>query len=210
MMSKDSSRKGHARAFLHIARDVLGDADGLALCSIYGIEETMSDSEALQAVCLFESDIGFFVAALATCEADLIPKTYFHVFDLPDPFEGPIRKQGEFATHTFDVVTLLGGVSEERLPEGYKPVVGKWRDTILYFVVSGKAPCEEYVGKGRKGRRGLMVNKEGVRDVGEEEWLDNDQGRRRRLLELAQKVKGDAGCDVLWMDVGRRFLMKGE
>ena len=54
-----------------------------------------------------------------------------------------------------------------------------------------------------------MVDKDGVRNVGEAEWLDNDDGRRRRLFELAQRVKGDAGCDVLWMDVGRRFLMKG-
>lgn len=210
LMSKDDSRKAHAKAFTHIARDVLGDSDGAALCEIYGIKEGMSDPDALQAVCLFESDIGFFAAALATCEADLIPKTYFHVFDLPNPFDGPIRKQGEFATHTFDIVTLLGGVSEERLPGSYKPVVSKWRDTILGFVVSGTPPCEEYVREGRKGRRGLIVNKEGVRDVGEEEWLDNDQGRRRRLLELAQRVRGDAGCDVLWMDVGRRFLMKGK
>ncbi|KAJ4384573.1 hypothetical protein N0V86_000173 [Didymella sp. IMI 355093] len=210
MMSKDSSRKNHAKVFAHIARDVLGDADGPALCEIYGIKEDMSDPEALQAVCLFESDIGFFAAALATCDADLIPKTYFHVFDLPNPFEGPIRKQGEFATHTFDIVTLLGGVSEDRLPRSYKPVVSKWRDTILDFVVSGKAPCEEYVKEGRQEKRGLMVNKEGVRDVGEEGWLGIDEGRRRRLFELAQKVRGDAGCDVLWMDVGRRFLMKGE
>jgi carboxylesterase type B len=210
MMSKDSSRKDHAKAFAHIARDVLGDAFGPALCEIYGIKENMQDPDALQAVCLFESDIGFFAAALATCDADLIPKTYFHVFDLPNPFEGPIRKQGEFATHTFDIVTLLGGVSEDRLPRSYKAVVSKWRDTILDFVVSGKAPCEEYIKEGRQEKRGLMVNKEGVRDVGEEEWLDIDEGRRRRLFELAQKVRGDAGCDVLWMDVGRRFLMKGE
>ncbi|RYE44607.1 MAG: hypothetical protein EOP21_07090 [Hyphomicrobiales bacterium] len=89
-------------------------------------------------------------------------------------------------------------------------MISKWRDTILDFVVSGKAPCEEYVGKERRGRRGLMVNKDGVRDVGEEEWLDTDERRRRRLFELAYRVKEDAGCDVLWMDVGRRFLMKGE
>lgn len=210
MMSKDDSRKDHAKAFEHIAKDVLGDQQGAELCEIYGIKPNMPDPDALQAVCLFESDIGFFAAALATCEADLIPKTYFHVFDLPDPFDGPIRKQGEFATHTFDVVTLLGGVSEERVPESYKPVIGQWRDTILDFVVSGRPPCEEYVREGRRERRGLMVNKDGVRDVGDEEWLDNDEGRRRRLFELAQRARGDAGCDVLWMDVGRRFLMKGE
>jgi len=210
MMSKNDSRKDHAKAFEHIAKDVLGDQQGAELCEIYGIKPNMPDPDALQAVCLFESDIGFFAAALATCEADLIPKTYFHVFDLPDPFDGPIRKQGEFATHTFDVVTLLGGVSEERVPESYKPVIGQWRDTILDFVVSGRPPCEEYVREERGERRGLMVNKDGVRDVGDEEWLDNDEGRRRRLFELAQRARGDAGCDVLWMGVGRRFLMKGE
>lgn len=210
MMSKDSSRKDHSKSFEYIAKDVLGNEQGAELCAIYGLKPDTPDPDALQAVCLFESDIGFFAAAVATVEADLIPKTYFHVFDLPNPFEGPIRKQGEFATHTFDIVTLLGGVHEERLPESYKSVIGAWRDAILDFVVSGKPPCEEYIGEGRTARKGLMVNKEGVRDVGEQEWLDNDDSRRRRLFELAERVKGDAGCDVLWMDVGRRFLMKGE
>jgi carboxylesterase type B len=209
MMSRDSSRSHHAAAFEKIARDVLGDADSAELCKIYGITSTTPDAEALQAVCLFESDIGFFAAAVATVEANLIPKTYFHVFDLPNPFDGPIRKQGEFATHTFDIVTLLGGVHEERLPASYKPVISAWRDRILDFVVSGKAPCGEYIQGGRGERRGLVVDKDGVRDVAETEWPDNDDGRRRRLFELAQRIKGDAGCDVLWMDVGRRFLMKG-
>ncbi|KAF2629921.1 alpha/beta-hydrolase [Macroventuria anomochaeta] len=210
MMSRDPSRKNHAKAFEHIAKDMLGDEVGAELCTIYGIKGGMSDPDALQAVCLFESDIGFFAAAMATVEADLIPKTYFQIFDLPNPFDAPIRKQGEFATHTFDIVTLLGGVHEDRLPESYTPIVSAWRDAILDFVVSGKKPCEEYIRDGREGRRGLMVNKDGVREIGEEQWLDNDESRRRRLFELAQRVKGDAGCDVLWMDVGRRFLMKGE
>ncbi|KAJ8109251.1 hypothetical protein OPT61_g7600 [Boeremia exigua] len=210
MMSKDDSRKDHAEVFGKIARDVLGNADSSELCSIYGITNRMSEPDALQAVCLFESDIGFFAAAVATVEADLISKTYFNIFDLPDPFDGPIRKQGEFATHTFDIVTLLGGVDEERLPKSYKPVISAWRGVILDFVASGKPPCEEYIRDGRKDRRGLMVNKNGVRDVPEQEWLDSDDSRRRRLFELAQRVSGDAGCDVLWMDVGRRFLMKGK
>lgn len=210
MMSKDDNRKDHAEAFGKIAEDVLGAKHGSELCALYSITKDMGDADALQAVCLFESDIGFFAAAVATVEADLIPKTYFHIFDLPNPFDGPIRKQGEFATHTFDIVTLLGGVHEQFLPESYKPAISTWRDHILDFVVSGTPPCKEYMQDGRRERRGLIVDKDGVRDVGEEEWLDNDDGRRRRLFELAQKVKGDAGCDVLWMDVGRRFLMKGE
>lgn len=210
MMSKDSSRKAHAKAFSHIATDVLGNENSATLCSIYGLQNDTPDPSALQRICLFESDIGFFAAALATAEADLIPKTYFHVFDLPNPFPGPIKELGAFATHTFDIVTLLGGVHEDRLPAEYEPVISAWRDRILYFVCGGKEPCGEYIGEGREGRKGLVVGEEGVREVGDEEWLENDGGRRRRLFELAQKVKGDAGCDVLWMDVGRRFLMKGE
>lgn len=210
MMSKDDKRKNHAKAFEKIAKDVLGSEKGAELCRIYNISIGMSDPDALQAACLFESDIGFFAAAVATVEANLIPKTYFHIFDLPNPFDGPIRKQGEFATHTFDIVTLLGGVHEQRLPEHYKPVISAWRDCILDFAISGKQPCEEYIRGERRERRGLMINKDGVRDVGEEEWLNHDEGRRRRLFDLAQRVNGDAGYDVLWMDVGRRFLMKGE
>ena len=99
---------------------------------------------------------------------------------------------------------------EDRLPASYKPVISAWRDRILDFVVSGKPPCEEYIQEGGgRGRRGLVVDKDGVRDVRETEWLDNDNGRRRRLFELAQRIGGDAGCDMLWMDVGRRFLMTG-
>lgn len=210
MMSKDPSRKNYAKAFTSIATDVLGSANSTELCSIYGIHAEVSDPDALQAVCLFESDIGFFAAAVATAEANLIPKTYFHIFDLPNPFDGPISKQGKFATHTFDIVTLLGGVHEERLPQSYGPVVSAWRDRILDFVVSGKAPCAEYIERGRKERRGLMVDQDGVGEVAEQAWLENEERRRRRLFELSQRVKGDAGCDVLWMDVGRRFLMKGE
>ena len=210
MISKDDSRKDHAKAFEHIAKDVLGSKNGANLCKIYGLESTMLDTDALQAICLFESDIGFFAAAIATVESDLIPKTYFHIFDLPNPFDGPIRKQGKFATHTFDIVTLLGGVHEDRLPGSYGPVISAWRDKILDFVVSGEAPCDEYTSKEREERRGLVLDEKGVRDVGDKEWLKSGEGRRRRLFELAERVKGDAGYDVLWMDVGRRFLTKGE
>jgi carboxylesterase type B len=210
MLSKDASRKHHANAFEHIATDVLGSENSAELCSIYGLTPTTPDSDALQRICLFESDIGFFAAAIATVEANLIPKTYFHIFDLPNPFPGPVRGQGKLATHTFDIVTLLGGVHEERLPEGYKPVIQKWRDTVLGFVVDGTPPCQPYVAQDRSGRKGLMVNEKGVREVDDNEWLENDEGRRKRLFELAERVAGDEGCDVLWVDVGRRFLMKGK
>ena len=210
MIAKDISRTHHAQSFRNIAVDVLGTDRANQLCDIYCIGNDTGGLDALQRICLFESDVGFFAAAVATAEADLIRKTYFHVFDLPNPFPGPVRERGAFATHTFDIVTLLGGVHEDRLPGEYAPVIRAWRDTIVDFVVSGKAPCEEYIGEEKGKRKALIVDERGVREVEDGAWLDHDDGRRRRLFELAQRVAGDAGYDVLWVDVCQRFLMQGE
>ncbi|KAI4918512.1 hypothetical protein J4E90_002897 [Alternaria incomplexa] len=209
MMRNDDSRKNHAQAFEQIAKDVLSPEQGAELLKIYGIEGGLDDADALQRICLFESDIGFFAAALSIAESDLVKETYFQVFDLPNPFPGPIREQGAFATHTFDIATLLGGVHEDRLPSHYGSVVARWRDTILDFVTRGTPPCAEFVGVDG-GRRGLMVDEGGVREVGSEAWLENDEGRRRRLFDLARQIDADTGLDVLWVDVCRRFLMRGK
>jgi carboxylesterase type B len=211
MMSKDKSRKEHAEAFHYIARDVLGLEQGGKLCEIYGVKEGSEDADALQRICLFESDIGFFAAALSVAEGSPVKDTYFHIFDLPDPFPGgPVRRQGAFATHTFDIATLLGGVHEDRLPEHYKPVIARWRDTILDFVIEGTPPCERYIGTDGNDRKALLVNEQGVGQVGREEYMENDEGRRSRLFELAGQIAGDAGWDMLWADVCRRFLMRGK
>jgi len=209
MMRNDDSRKNHAQAFEQIAKDVLSPEQGAELLKIYGIEGGLDDADALQRICLFESDIGFFAAALSIAEGDLVKETYFQVFDLPNPFPGPIQEQGAFATHTFDIATLLGGVHEDRLPSHYRSVVARWRDTILDFVNRGTPPCAEFVGVDG-GRRGLMVDEGGVREVGSEAWLENDEGRRRRLFDLARQIDADTGLDVLWVDVCRRFLMRGK
>jgi carboxylesterase type B len=209
MMARDEARSRHGRAFVRIAVDVLGDDHGSELCDIYGVTEGQDDDDALQRVCLFESDVGFFFGALSIAEAGLVEKTYFQIFDLPNPFDGPLRKMGKFATHTFDITTLLGGYDESLLPEGYAAVIAKWRDVILDFVVDGTPPCEVYGGKeGKKGA--LLVDQHGVRSIEREEYMGADGGRRRRLMELADRVDAEEGWDILWVDVCRRFLMKGE
>jgi carboxylesterase type B len=210
MMSKDESRKEHAKAFQHIAKDVLGAENGRTLCEIYGMKEDSKDADALQRICLFESDIGFFAAALSIAEGSPIKDTYFQIFDLPNPFPGPIREQGAFATHTFDISTLLGGVHEDRLPEQYKAVIARWRDTILDFMIDGTPPCERYIGKSGEDRKALLVGQQGVREVDRTEYMENKDRRRSRLFELADRVAGEAGWDVLWVDVCRKFLMRGE
>jgi hypothetical protein len=55
-----------------------------------------------------------------------------------------------------------------------------------------------------------MVGEQGVGEVGSEAWMENDEGRRKRLFDLAQRVDADTGLDVLWVDICRRFLMRGE
>jgi carboxylesterase type B len=203
MMSKDESRKDHAAAFRKISSEVLGEGKGKELCAIYGVEEGMDDGEALQRVCLFESDIGFFFAAMSIAESDLVHDTYFQIFDLANPFDGPLSSQGRFATHTFDITTLLGGYDETLLPEGYAGVISGWRNKILAFVKDGTAPCERY----KEDGRAMIVGKDGVKEIERKEYMD---GRRQKLIDLAAKIDEEQGWDVLWVDVCRRFLMKGE
>jgi carboxylesterase type B len=204
MMSKDESRKDHAKAFQHIARDVLGKDKGEELCNLYAIASNTADPEALQKICLFESDIGFFFAALSVAQAGLVDKTYVQIFDLSNPFDGPLSSQGNFATHTFDITTLLGGYDESLLPAEYSEVVARWRDRILGFVRDGKGICGEY--KSEAGAKALVVGKEGVREVERQGYMG---GRRDKLMDLARRTDKVNGWDILWVDICRRFLMKG-
>jgi carboxylesterase type B len=203
MMSRDPSRKHHAKAFTSIAKDVLGPEHGARLCSLYAISADLDDNNALQRICLFESNIGFFFAALSVASANLIPATCFHIFDLPNPFPGPLAQLGEYATHTFDITTLLGGYDQALLPDGYSTVVEQWRDEILGFVYDGKGVGKRFA----EGGSAVVIGVEGVRDVQREEYME---GRREALIALADEVDGEEGWDILWVDVCRRFLMKGE
>jgi carboxylesterase type B len=207
MLSRDSSRSSHASAFINIAHDVLGAEHASRLCDIYAIDAELDDDDALQRICLFESDIGFFFAALSVAQSSLIPSPYFQIFDLPNPFDGPLKSMGEYATHTFDITTLLGGYDESLAPDGYADVVADWRSKILDFVREGKAPCWEYSEGEGEGGNALVVGRDGVKEVGRDEYMS---GRRHELMDLADEIDGEDGWDVLWVDVCRRFLMKGD
>ncbi|KAF2646981.1 hypothetical protein K491DRAFT_615584 [Lophiostoma macrostomum CBS 122681] len=209
MIYKDAKRRDHARGFIIIAEEVLGLGNAKELCDIYHLSSDTEDNEALKNICLFESDIGFFAAALSMVQGRSTP-TYLQLFDLGNPFKGPLTETypgGSFATHTFDIVTLLGGVHEDGLPESYQSIIKNWRDSVLDFAVDGKAPCTIF---NDQNRPALMVNEHGVREITGAEYLDHDDGRRRRLLRLADVVAGNAGRDKLWVEVCRRWLMYGK
>lgn len=161
-----------------------------------------------------------------------ITKSYLQIFELGNPFEGPLVTN-QFATHTWDIVALLGAY-EDRLSEEYKRVVRDWRDVMIRFVVeggegaglvpwSGADACPAcgpgsrsrshsvgWVGKERSGvKKALLVDQTGVRTISEAEYLGEDT-RRGKLMKLAKEVDEVNGADVLWNDVCRRFLMVGK
>lgn len=204
MTSSDSSRKDHGKVLSKIIKDALSPSQASRLSEIYDMKDDDPDPLALRKICQFESDIGFINAAVSLANGARAQQTYFQLFDLGNPFEGPLEK-GKFATHTWDIVALLGAF-EEGLSEEYKSVIKKWREKIIRYICNGEDVCAEW--DGEKGKY-LLVDREGAN--GDKGFWDGKVGQRiSRLRDLAKDVGGDEGADFLWEGVGRRFLMKGE
>jgi carboxylesterase type B len=193
-------RKNHAQSFVALAQKLLKDPD--QLLDLYSIRETDQDDEALRKICLFESDIGFVSAAVAQAEGcSKKTKTYLQIFDLGNPFEG-LLEQHEFATHTWDIVALLGAY-EDRLSARYVKVIRAWREKTIKFIVDDDAPVDGF----DRGRHALLVDIDGVREAKEHELPGAE--RRSRLWQLAESEKGAEGPDFLWEGVCRRWLDVG-
>ncbi|KAI4738356.1 alpha/beta-hydrolase [Aureobasidium sp. EXF-12298] len=202
MMRGDDSRKNHAKSFIKIAKEVLTSPD--KLLQIYDIKESTPDEEALEKICQFESDIGFFSAALAVAKGTADKTTtYFQLFDLGNPFSGPLE-QKRFASHTWDIVALLGAY-EDRLPNDYVEKIRIWREKYIRYVVDGEAPWSKFE-NGGKELMFVVPNDGSARESTLESVLE---GRLKSLLDLA-KEEGEDGADTLWEGVCRRWLMKGE
>lgn len=201
MMRGDKSRKDHAKSFSAIAQDVLQHPQ--ELLQIYNIKVGMPDEDALEAICQFESDIGFFAAALAVAKGTAgKAATYFQLFELGNPFEGPLE-QREFASHTWDIVALLGAY-EERLPADYVGSIRAWRERYIKYIVDGNAPWPKF--DEAKGRMLALPNDGPPSETSLVKVL---HGRRQRLLDLAEQ-EGPDGADALWESVCRRWLMAGK
>lgn len=217
MMIDDDSRKGHAKAFIGIVHDVLQDkfdsaAASNALLDLYEITEQTDDPTALRNICQFESDIGFFAPALSECigaSSSSSTRSYLQLFELGNPFDGPLEKEN-YATHTWDIVALLGAFEEKLSPE-YQRIVKAWREKVIAFIVGGgeAAGLQEWKSKEENA---LVIAAEadgGVHYVDGDAYAGPDT-RRGKLLRIAKEIHPVDGADVLWNDVCRRFLMKGE
>lgn len=208
---KSPGRKGHANSFRRIAKEVLGKQLAERLCELYEVAERGDkadegdDDEDLTKICQFESDVGFICAAEAVAEGfskwnDRKTKTYFQLFDLPNPFEGYLTP-GQYTTHSWDIVALLGAY-DERLDGRYIQVVKQWRSRIVEYCVSGKSPWADY-----QDGKAMYVSKDGSN--AKELRMLPGAGGRQRLSEIAWDGYGDKGLDVLWEAVCRRWLDQG-
>lgn len=202
MMRGDDKRKNHAKSFIKIAKEVLNNPE--RLLRIYDVIESTGDEEALEKICQFESDIGFFSAALSMVKGTADKTTtYLQLFDLGNPFRGPLEQQ-KFASHTWDIVALLGAY-EGRLPEDYVKKIREWRGRYIRYMVDGEAPWAKF-DKSAKEAIIILPNEEMARETTLSSVLE---GRLGELLNLAEE-EGPDGADILWEGVCRRWLMKGE
>ncbi len=170
------------------------------------------DEEALRKICQFESDIGFFGASLAQVQGSPAEKKYLQIFDLKNPSNksngaGGALPKDQFATHTWDIVSLLG-YYDDWLDTRMLDVVRQWRDRILDFVYEGDE--KSWPAWDDTDGKALRVTKEGLRVDGKDQYMNTeDGGRRKKLFEVAQREKRDQGADHLWEGVCRRWLDSG-
>lgn len=198
-----AGKKDNAKTFIQNCQQSLRTAVADELIDLYQIKDTDSDTEALRKICQFESDIGFFAASLAAVQGSPAHTKYLQIFDLKNPFKaGGYLAESQFATHTWDIVSLLGQY-DEVLDKETLSLVGQWRDRILDFVhekdVSWPA-WDETTG------HALVVDKDGLHVREQEQFMDEDNQRRRKLLDLADRARGDQGWDYLWEGVCRKWL----
>ncbi|KAJ9660079.1 hypothetical protein H2198_002776 [Neophaeococcomyces mojaviensis] len=200
MTRNNPERKDHAASFIKLTRDLLKNPN--ELLDIYGINDHDEEDEALRKICLFESDIGFVSATISQAmgmKQTATTKAYLQIFDLGNPFKGPLPQE-QYASHTWDIVALLGAY-EDRLSEQYVEVIRDWRSKVLDYVTDGTAVCDDFK---QEAQNGLLVNKDGVRAVAADEMPGAE--RRARLWSLAEAEKGEEGLDFLWEGVCRKWL----
>ncbi|KAL8733485.1 MAG: hypothetical protein Q9166_002112 [cf. Caloplaca sp. 2 TL-2023] len=202
LVAQGQERTQLAKVFAAICYKRLKNAK--SLLDIYQIKVDDEDDVVLEKICQVVTDIGYYGAALSGLfGAAETPETRtFHVlFDIGNPFT-KLLESGRFATHTWDVVSLLGAY-DDLLPEDFKQGVLSWRRVILEYCHSGEFPCNAWRSDAPST---LVSHKTGVKCVDQE---DLTLSKPERLLRFAEQEGGEYGFDLLWEDVIRFFLKTG-
>lgn len=202
LVAMGQERTQLARVFIAICRAKLKEPR--FLLDMYHISEEDGDAIALEKICQAVTDVGFYGAAVSgLLGASQSPTTrnYLVLFDIGNPFAELLEK-GRFATHTWDIVSLLGGYNN-LVPEDLRKGISEWRQMILNYCHTGQLPCETWRPLSQSA---MLVRKDGI------QHLDHTllaQSRAQKLLQFAEREGGEGGCDLLWEKVIRFFLKTG-
>ncbi|KAL8846855.1 MAG: hypothetical protein Q9221_008084 [Calogaya cf. arnoldii] len=202
LVAMDQERNQLAKVFAGICRAKLRNPQ--QLLNIYQISRGDTDDIALRKICQVVTDLGFYGAAISSLRgsaASPYTKSYHVLFDIGNPFTRLLEK-GRFATHTWDVVSLLGAY-DDMLPEDCRYGVKQWREAMLAYCYSGELPCDTW----RPETQSMLA----FHKVGSE-CLQHEQitqSKHEKLLRFAEQEGGECGYDLLWEDVIRFFLKTG-
>lgn len=202
LVAMGQEREQLAKVFVAICRARLKDPQ--QLLNIYQISQDDTDDLALRKICQVVTDLGFYGAAVSSLRgsaASSHTKSYHVLFDIGNPFTRLLEK-GSFATHTWDIVSLLGAY-DDMLPEDCRYGIRQWREAVLAYCYSGKLPGDTW----RPDSQSLLVFQKGGYESLHHEHLT--QSKQERLLRFAEQEGGESGYDLLWEDVVRFFLKTG-
>lgn len=202
LVSKGQERTQLAKIFTAICRARLKNSQ--CLLDLYHISEYDDDDVAIEKICLVVTDLGFHgavISGLLGAAGKSQTKSYLLQFDIGNPFTELLEK-GRFATHTWDIVSLLGAYDAE-LPVDCRQGISEWRQLALNYFYTGKVCCEDWRPELESA---LLVRKNGI------ECLDHSmliRSRAQKLLDFAELEGGESGYDLLWENIVRFFLKTG-
>ncbi|KAL8998048.1 MAG: hypothetical protein Q9169_002816 [Polycauliona sp. 2 TL-2023] len=202
LVAMGQERTQLAKVFAAICRARLRDPQ--QLLDIYHVSPDDTDDMTLQKICQVVTDLGFYGAALSSLLGSASSphtKNYHVLFDIGNPFTRLLEK-GRFATHTWDVVSLMGAY-DDMLPEDCRSGIQQWRKAILAYCYSGKLPCDAWQPDFQSL---LMFRKGGLECLNHHQTTES---KHMRLLRFAEQEGGEAGYDLLWEEVIRFFLKTG-
>ncbi|KAL8790368.1 MAG: hypothetical protein Q9195_006386 [Heterodermia aff. obscurata] len=202
LVAEGQERTKLSKAFMAICHAKLHNPQ--SLLDIYHLSEEDDDDAALKKICQVVTDIGFYGAAinglLGASKSDET-ESRMVIFDIGNPFTTILEKE-RFATHTWDIVSLLGAY-DDMMPESCRPGVFEWRRLVLDYCHSGKFPCEAWRPTAQSG---LLIQKDGIKHLDHTSLANS---RAQKLLHLAEQEGGEEGFDLLWEKVVRFFLKTG-
>lgn len=190
LVAKGQERTQLGKIFAVICRARLKNPQHLL--DLYQMAEDDDDDVALEKICQVATDIGFYGAAvsgLSGATEKPTTKSYHVIFDIGNPFPG-LLQQGCFATHTWDIVSLLGAY-DELMSDEFRYSIAEWRRTILEYCYTGELSCGTWY---RASQSALLVQKNGIKCL---DHTTLTESRAQKLLLLTEEEGGEHGFDIL-------------